>query len=451
MKVNERLYALEVLMQLFTTKTPLSYLLKTRTKTKSNSPYLTKPRAVDAGRAVTTKEPISAFTKALCFGVCRYYVSLELLAKSLVKKPPKDLDLWLAIIMGLYQIEYLHTPDYAVVKETVGLLDALHKAWAKGFVNAILRTYCRERAERIAALQHNSSFVYAHPAWLLARIQADYNSQWQDILLANNTQPPMSLRVNSRLETRAAYLERLQQQGIAAMPLPYATHGIILNQPCDVMDLPGFAAGSVSVQDAAAQLAVELLALQPGLRVLDACAAPGGKTGHILETETKLKECIALDIDNKRLQLIFDNLQRLHLQATLIQGDATDPAAWWDGVAFDRILLDAPCSAIGVIRRHPDIKLLRTAADITDIVSVQQKLLNALWPLLASGGLMLYATCSIIPVENAQQIAAFLATHTDAHCMSEPQPWGQDTGYGWQILPGEGHCDGFFYSVLQKL
>ena len=232
--------------------------------------------------------------------------------------------------------------------------------------------------------------------------------------------------------------------------LPYAPNGITLTTPCDVHDLPGFSDGDVSVQDEAAQLAVSLLDLKPGLRVLDACCAPGGKTGHILETQSHLSACVALDIERTRLVRVQDNLNRLNVHATLVQGDGLHPESWWDGKPFDRILLDAPCSATGVIRRHPDIKLLRTESDITAVAEVQRGMLRALWPLLAPGGLMVYATCSIMPEENEQQIAPFIAENPDCQFKPRTQAWGQTTGHGWQILPGEHNMDGFYYSVLQK-
>jgi 16S rRNA (cytosine967-C5)-methyltransferase len=258
------------------------------------------------------------------------------------------------------------------------------------------------------------------------------------------------LRVNARNTSSTVYLHRLQETGIDAYPHQHAPQGISLTTPCDVYALPGFSAGDVSVQDEAAQLAVSLLALKPGLRLLDACAAPGGKTCHILEMETALSACVAIDIDNKRLARVQENLNRLNLQATLLKGDGVHPETWWDGVLFDRILLDAPCSATGVIRRHPDIKLLRTEADIASVIQLQQELLNALWPLLAAGGIMLYATCSVMPEENEQQISRFIANQPDCKFLAQEQPWGHATEHGWQILPGDNNMDGFFYSLLTK-
>jgi 16S rRNA (cytosine967-C5)-methyltransferase len=424
MKKNERLQALHLLTTLLQDQTPLSHLMA-----RSN---------------------LSPLTKDICFGVCRHYFRLSAIADNLLSKRPKALEVWVSLLIGLYQLHYLRIPDYAVVKETVALLEHIKKSWAKGLVNAVLRTYCRKQQELIAALEQDHSFHYGHPEWFIRMLQQSWPKDWQAILQANDTHPPMSLRVNCKHTSVQDYLTRLQQIGMHAHPLNYASEGIDLEKPCDVRELPGFSEGDVSVQAEAAQLAVSLLDLKPSLRLLDVCAAPGGKTCHILEKEPNLAACIALDIDSKRIARVQENLSRLKLEATLIQGDATQPNTWWDGIPFDRILLDAPCSALGVIRRHPDIKLLRTPADIVTIAKVQHDLLKALWPLLAPGGLMVYATCSIIPEENEQQMAQFIAQQNDCAFVEKTQEWGHATGHGWQILPGEHNMDGFFYSVLQK-
>lgn len=424
MKKNERLQALRILLKLLQDKIPLSHLMQ------------------------STKD-LSPLTKEICFGVCRHYFRLQALADCLVDKRPKALEVWVALLIGLYQLYFMQKPDYAVVKETVALLDQVKKSWAKGLVNAVLRTFCREQDSILVRLQNNDDFIYGHPTWFIHRIQADWPDDWQSILKANDNHPPMSLRVNQRHIERASYLARLEKSGIKAYPLAHSTVGITLEKPCDVNELPGFAAGDVSVQDEAAQLAVPLLSLQPGLRLLDACCAPGGKTCHILESEPQL-ECVALDVDEKRLQRVSENLSRLKLQATLVKGDGLHPETWWDGRLFDRILLDAPCSATGVIRRHPDIKLLRTEAEITMVANLQLALLKTLWPLLAQNGLLVYATCSVMSQENNQQIEQFVANHNNCHFVEEEKPWGRKTSHGWQILPGEGNRDGFFYSVLRK-
>ncbi|KTC76760.1 16S rRNA (cytosine(967)-C(5))-methyltransferase RsmB [Legionella brunensis] len=426
MKKTERLQALKILTRVMEDKTPLSYLLQ------------------------STKD-LTPFTKEICFGVCRHYFRLEAIANFLIDKQPKTLEVWLVLLIGLYQLHFMQKPDYAVVKETVNLLEQIKKPWAKGLVNAVLRRFCREQQTILAQLQADEGFILGHPRWFVQRLQSDWPSDWQAILKANDSHPPMSLRVNKHHTTRERYLEQLQQVGIQAYPHTYSTAGIRLETACDVYSLPGFNQGVVSVQDESAQLAVSLLSLQPGLRLLDACCAPGGKTCHILESEPQLKSCIALDIDEKRLQRVKENLSRLKLEATLMQGDGLNPHAWWDGKPFERILLDAPCSATGVIRRHPDIKLLRTAEEIITVAKLQLNLLKSLWPLLAQGGLLVYATCSVMKAENEQQIAHFVASHNDCTVVTDDMPWGKNTGYGWQILPKESEGDGFFYSVLRKI
>ena len=261
----------------------------------------------------------------------------------------------------------------------------------------------------------------------------------------------MSLRINQRRCSTEEYLSTLKQSNIAAERIAYCSYGINLKNACGISDLPGFTNGDVSLQDGAAQLAVTLLDLKPNIRILDACAAPGGKYCHILESNTKLKACIALELQPNRLLKIQENLTRLNLQGTLIRGDACKPEAWWDGEKFDRILLDAPCSATGVIRRHPDIKVLRTSNEIIKIVELQQQLLKSLWPLLNTNGLLVYATCSILPEENEIQIKNFCQTQHDCVCENISTHWGKPTGHGRQILPGENNMDGFFYSVLRNV
>jgi 16S rRNA (cytosine967-C5)-methyltransferase len=396
------------------------------------------------------KTTLTPFAQSLCFGVCRQYIRLDTLAKHLLKKPPKKQIIWVTLLLGLYQLRELNRPEYATVHETVALLDTPKTAWAKPLVNAVLRRYCREKEALNTELQHNPLYHTSYPRWLLKRIQKAWPNHWEDLIESSNMHPPMSLRVNARHTTTHAYQAQLQHDHITATPIPYTQQGLVLSTPTDVHTLPGFKAGDVSVQDGAAQLAVSLLALKPGLRLLDACAAPGGKTCHILETEPKLAACIALDSDSRRQKRTQENLTRLGLQAQVMTGNAEKPDTWWDGQPFDRILLDAPCSATGVIRRHPDIKLLRTPEDITAIVKLQALMLEALWPLLTPGGLLVYATCSILPEENEEQIARFMKLHADCMLPDEPAPFGHPTGHGLQILPGEHTMDGFFYSVLRK-
>ncbi|TAL64282.1 MAG: 16S rRNA (cytosine(967)-C(5))-methyltransferase RsmB [Legionella sp.] len=423
--MNERLHALKILTPLLQDKSSLAQLM---------------PNAA----------VVSPMTKELCFGVCRHYFRLEAMADALLDKRPKSTEVWVAILLGLYQLHYLQQPDYAVVKETVALLEKTKTVWAKGLVNAVLRNFCRKQTELLNQLSSKPEFIHGQPQWLLQRLQTDWPENWQDIAVANDAHPPMTLRINVKKTNRDAYLQQLTQAGITAQAHAVALQGIILKQPCNVQDLPGFAEGLVAVQDAAAQLAADLLDVQAGQRVLDACCAPGGKTCHILETQPNLKECVALDVDAKRLERVQDNLNRLQLKAHLLMGDAMNPSSWWDGQLFERILLDAPCSATGVIRRHADIKLLRTAEDIKTVCVTQKAMLKALWPLLAPGGLLLYATCSVIAAENEQQIATFKQEQADCAVIDIQQEWGRATGHGRQILPGEEQMDGFFYALLRK-
>ncbi|KTD79181.1 16S rRNA (cytosine(967)-C(5))-methyltransferase RsmB [Legionella waltersii] len=425
MKVNERLQAVNILVELLEKKASLSHLFLTFNATPA--------------------------AKEMCYGVCRHFFRLQAIADTLMKKRPKDLDVCLVVYIGLYQLHYLKKPEYAAVKETVDLLRPIKKEWAKGLVNAVLRNFCRNTAELLRQLANEPNYLFGHPLWLSKRMQKDWPEQWPDIAKANNEHPPMTLRVNHQKNSVENYLKQLKSAGIEAIKHPIAEDAVNLLSPMDVTQLPGFVDGAVSVQDAAAQLAVNLLSLQPDQKVLDACCAPGGKTCHILEYEPSLNRCIALDIEEKRLDKVHENLQRLGLQADVRVGNATRPETWWDGQLFDRILLDAPCSAIGVIRRHPDIKLLRTPEEVEVVTQLQRDMLESLWPLLVPGGLMVYATCSILKEENEDQMKWFVAKHPN--CQVEPIhcSWGRNTGYGVQILPGDYGMDGFFYCVLRKI
>ncbi len=425
MKKNERKQAMEILLDLLENKTPLTHLL-------------------------AATPDLSPFAKDICFGVCRYYFQLQALANSLLQKKIKSLEVWVVLLMGLYQLHYMRQPDYAAVKETVSLLEKSHTRWAKGLVNAVLRNSSRQFEELTRRLAEKPDYQFNHPDWLLKELQTHWPDDWQTIAKANDQHPPMTLRVNALKTSRKDYLEKLKVLNIEAEAHPYADEAIILSKPCEVSSLPGFREGFVSVQDAAAQLAAHLIDAKPGMRVLDACAAPGGKTCHLLETQPALAACVALDIDSKRLEKVKQNLKRLQLSAEIIAGNGLKPEQWWDGQCFDRILLDAPCTATGVIRRHPDIKLLREPEELIAISEIQQALLERLWPLLAAGGKMVYATCSILPQENTKQIQTFVEKHPDCKVEDRPKDWGHFTGVGWQILPGEANMDGFFYSVLKK-
>ncbi|AEB56102.1 sun protein [Ectopseudomonas mendocina] len=393
-----------------------------------------------------------ALAQDLAFGAARWQPRLQLLADKLLEKPFKaaDKDVEALLVIGLYQLLHSRIPEHAAIGETVGCAGALKKPWAKGLLNAVLRRAQREHEALFAELDRDPVLHTAHPRWLQKTLKAHWPEHWQAICAANNAHPPLILRVNRRHGSRDAYLEELRNAGFAAEPCTFSRDGVRLLQPCDVTALPGFKEGRVSVQDEAAQLAADLLELTPGQRVLDACAAPGGKTCHLLEVEPGLSQVVAVDLEAKRLARVRENLERLQLEATLIAADGRDTAAWWDGQPFQRILLDAPCSATGVIRRHPDIKLTRKPEDIPALAQLQGELLDALWPTLAQGGILLYATCSVLPTENSETIAAFLARTVDAREIAIEGDFGLQPAHGRQLLPQlDGH-DGFYYAKLIK-
>lgn len=393
-----------------------------------------------------------ALAQELTFGTLRWCYRLEAILNSLLRKPlkKKDGDVHALLLVGLYQLLFLEMPPHAAVSETVGAVRQLGKEWATGLVNAVLRNAQRQHG----ALQHSvdgaASARWAHPDWWIKRLQQDWPQDWQHILEANNQRPPMVLRVNASRTDRSSYLQQLKQAGIGAKASSIPDTAISLQEPVAVDSLPGFSSGLVSVQDAAAQLSASLLQLESGQRVLDACAAPGGKTGHMLESVPDLGAVFAIDNDARRLLKVRENLLRLQLDGELIAADAADPESWWDGEPFDRILLDAPCSASGVVRRHPDIKLLREAGDLHTLSQQQQRLLSALWPLLASGGILLYVTCSVFKRENSDVVRAFLDGHHDAAELPLPEQWGKSLAPGRQILPGEQGMDGFYFARLSK-
>jgi len=404
----------------------------------------------DAINKIESENP--ALSQAMSYGVIRHYQQLDFYLQQLVNKPlrNKDNDIHLLIMLGLYQLTEMRIPDHAAVSETVKICKALKKDCARNLVNGVLRQFQRQQQKLVQDTEKNLQAYYSHPLWLLKVIQTAWPDHWQSILLANNQAPPMTLRVNTQKISRNDYQQLLQQADIISQTHPYASEALILETPCDVSSLPNFDEGFCSVQDAAAQLAASLLSARPNEHVLDACAAPGGKTTHILELQPQLKKLIALDIESQRLESVTDNLQRLSLNAEICCGDAVKTDDWWDGQPFDRILLDAPCSATGVIRRHPDIKLLRYEEDIPALLKTQQQILDQLWLLLKPGGMLIYATCSILPQENTQQIESFLARQPDAIHQEIDAVWGHITPAGRQILPGENEMDGFFYAQLYK-
>jgi 16S rRNA (cytosine967-C5)-methyltransferase len=393
------------------------------------------------------------FTQDLAFGTARWQPRLSALAAKLLQKPFKaaDADVEALLLVGLYQLLYTRVPAHAAIGETVGCADKLKKPWAKALLNAVLRRAQRESEALLAELEHDPVVRTAHPRWLQKSLKAFWPEQWEAICAANNAHPPMILRVNRRHQTRDAYLGLLSDAGIAATPCVYSRDGIILDAAADVRSLPGFAEGWISVQDEAAQLAADLLDLAPGQRVLDACCAPGGKTCHILEAEPALAGVVAVDLEAKRLVRVRENLARLGLSAELIAADGRDTATWWDGKPFQRILLDAPCSATGVIRRHPDIKLTRQPDDIAALAVLQGELLDAMWITLEVGGILLYATCSTLPTENTEVIEAFLARTSGARELDLATTAGIKQPHGRQLLAQQGGHDGFYYAKLIKI
>ena len=395
--------------------------------------------------------------RELCYGTLRWYPRFEVVLNHLLDKPlkSKDADLYALLACALYQLTATRIPPHAAINETVAACQTLGKGWAKGLVNAILRRYQREQGTFEGLFKDCNAYWSAHPDWLLSAIRDSWPDQLEAIVEANNSRAPMTLRVNQLRCRREDYLLKLVEAGIAASPTSFSEVGIQLDAPQPVVALPGFEAGLVSVQDEAAQLCAQLLDPAPGQRVLDACSAPGGKACHLLEYQPEIRELVALELDAERLHKVEDNLARLGLSARTLCADAARPDQWWDGTPFERILLDTPCSASGVIRRHPDIKVLRKPADIAKLVVVQATLLEQLWPALAPGGILLYATCSILTDENDRVVSEFVQSRSDASLLpvvfeEKPKP-GLATGHvGQQLLPGVGGHDGFYYALLEK-
>lgn len=392
--------------------------------------------------------------KALCYEVLRWYLQLQTLLTHVMDKPlkDKDLDVQLLLMVGLCQILFLRTPDHAAVTETVNATKDLKKPWAAKLINAVLRNFLRQQTHLMTEMGKSPASQYAHPNWLIKQLKRAWPNDWESLLEANNAHPPFSLRINQQETTREQFIKQLSDVKLETTISPVSDVSLILNTPTDVTALPGFSAGFFSVQDISPQLAAPLLDLKPSQRVLDACAAPGGKTLHILETEPDIAELVAIDISETRLEKAKESWLRLKLadKITWIAQNAEEVEQWWDGNQFDRILLDAPCSATGVIRRHPDIKLLRKAADIQNLTHLQTNLLNALWKTLKPNGILLYATCSILPQENTDVIEAFLNTHTDASEVKIQSNWGVACEFGKQILTGQDNMDGFYYAKLRK-
>ena len=391
-----------------------------------------------------------AFLTALCNEGARWWLRFDKALDGLLQQPLRKREpaLHALLILGLVQLEVLQLPPHAAVAATVEATRALQRGGFSKLANAVLRRWLRERDALNARLDRDTTTRSAHPRWLVEALTRDWPEYADAILAANNAPSPPMLRANARRATREDVIANLADAGIRAEPHPWLRDALQLDAHADLARLPGFAKGYFSVQDGAAQCAADLMDLQDGLRVLDACAAPGGKACHMLE-RAKL-QLLALEREPARADSIRSNLERLDLACELRTGDAGDPVAWWDGKPFDRILLDAPCSATGVIRRHPDIKLHRRAGDIPPLARGQSRLLEASWPLLARDGRLVYATCSMLREENEHVVGAFLDAHPDAQPAPCDLPVGRAAGAGWQILPGEGGLDGMYYAVLTK-
>ncbi len=382
----------------------------------------------------------------LSYGTLRFGFQLDCVLAELLNKPMQDADLRWLLLIALYQLEHTRAAPYAIVDHAVRTATALGYAHAGGLVNAVLRNFLRKREAILAKAQLTDVGRFAFPQWWITRLRCQYPQHYAAILEACNTHPPLTLRVNCRRTGVADYLAELAKNDIAARQT--GDWAVRIEQPVAVDRLPGFSAGVVSVQDAAAQYAAPLLDAQPGMRVLDACAAPGGKTTHLLEIAEL--DLTAIDSDATRLQRVRENLDRLQLAATLVTADVQALDTWWDGKPFDRVLADVPCTASGVVRRHPDIKWLRRAVDIARFASQQRNMLDALWRVLASGGKLLYATCSIFDEENSRQIEDFLACHADARRLTLSEAISTNGIPEGQLLPDNEH-DGFFYALLQKI
>ena len=407
--------------------------------------------ALPAALAHATRSSAAArpLVHELAYGTLRFLGQLRGIVRALADRPLADANVQALLWVALYQLIHTGAPAHAVVDNAVRATERLRRTSASGLVNAVLRQFLRRREALLAMVARDPEGRFSYPRWWIERITEQYPGRGEAILDAGNARPPLCLRVNAKRSSRDRYLAELARQGIAASPVGAA--GVVVEKPRPVTDLPGYAEGVFSVQDVGAQLAAPLLDARAGMRVLDACAAPGGKTTHLAELATL--DLLAVDSDAQRLERVGENLARLGLSARLAAADVADRGAWWDGEPFERILADVPCTASGIVRRHPDIKWLRRQSDIAGFVAQQQRLLDALWPVLASGGILLYSTCSVFRAENEDQIEAFLARHADASPMEVALPEVNDA-VGGQLLPAAGRAehnhDGFFYALLQK-
>jgi 16S rRNA (cytosine967-C5)-methyltransferase len=395
--------------------------------------------------------------RSLCYGTLRWHFRLAAVLNALASRSPEQLDPRLRALLevGLYQLASGETAPHAAVSETVSAARILGFDKAAGFVNAVLRRFQREQADILHAVDRDVALRTSHPRWFVDALRRDRGDAGLQVLDANNAHPPLWVRVNRARSSIEQSSAELATAGFTVTPHPWAPDALQVSPPADVRSLPGFADGRISVQDAAAQLAVDLLDPQPGERILDACAAPGGKTCHVLERTGGQAAVTAIDIAESRLLRVQENLTRLGLQADVRKGDVGDPSSWWDGRPFDRVLLDVPCSATGVIRRHPDIKILRRANDIPALARRQAELLEAAWRTVKPGGLLLYTSCSVLAAENERVVAAFVgrtpgATDVTPAATARWPARAATAGPGYQVLPGEAAMDGFYYAALSK-
>lgn len=406
---------------------------------------------LEAARAGLSERD-GAFLQALVFGALRYGPRLEWWRDRLLDRPVRRRDaiVGTVILLGLHQLAHTRVPPHAAISESVDLARAVGRPRAAGLVNGVLRRFLREKDKLDQAAASHPVAASCHPAWLVDRIRRDWPEDAEQILDAGNEAPPMTLRVNGLKTSRDDYLERLRDAGIEAVAGTDAETAVVLECPVGVERLPGFGDGAVSVQDESAQLVAGLLTPLAGQRVLDACAAPGGKSAHLLELGASGAELLALDSDGDRLARVDENLARLGLSARCLTGDARRPDDWWDGRPFDRVLLDVPCSGTGVIRRHPDIKYLRRETDIAGLAALQSEILAAGWSVLAPGGALVYTTCSVLREENEGVIQAFLDRHPEARAEAVAVPGSVVCGPGRQRLPALGGGDGFFYARIRR-
>lgn len=406
---------------------------------------------LDTARAGLSERD-GAFLQALVFGALRYGPRLEWWRDRLLDRPVRRRDaiVGTVILLGLHQLAHTRVPSHAAISESVDLARAVGRPRAAGLVNGVLRRFLREKDKLEQAAASDPVAAGCHPGWLADRIARDWPEDVDRILAAGNEAPPMTLRVNGMKTGRDEYLERLREAGIEAAPGADAETAVVLEAPVGVDRLPGFDDGVVSVQDESAQLVAGLLTPLAGQRVLDACAAPGGKSAHLLELGGGGLELLALDPDGDRLARVDENLARLGLSAQCLTGDARRPDDWWDGRPFDRVLLDVPCSGTGVIRRHPDIKYLRRETDIAGLAALQSEILAAGWSVLAPGGALVYTTCSVLREENEAVIRSFLDQHPDARAQEVAVPGSVACGPGRQRLPTPGGGDGFFYARIRR-